>query len=676
MKNKKFVAIIQARLTSKRFPGKVIQKIGNSTVLEVMLKRLRKSKKIDQIVVSIPSNKKNKKLFEYLKKLDVNIFRGSEDNVLDRFYKTALKFKASDVIRITGDCPFIDPKIVDNLINLYSKKKIDYLNNAKAPDYSDGFDVEILNFKTLKKAKFKAKSSFDQEHVTPFIKREKNIKKLSVSILDNFGVKLSLDTKDDYKKIKKVFKFFHPNIHFSIQSIFKKKLHKKIFQDDLNKKNILDNKTKRGQNLWKDAQKVISGGNMLLSKNPNRYSPQYWPTYFKSAKGCKIIDLDGNRFVDFSLMGIGTNVLGYGNSKVDQAVRKVISNGNMSTLNCPEEVELAEKLINIHSTFDMVKFARSGGEANSIAIRISRAASSKDNIAICGYHGWHDWYLSANLNKSDKLDKHLIKGLEIKGVPKKLKKTVFPFNYGDFESLEKIVNKHNIGTIKMEVCRNTEPNINFLKKVRRIADKKKIILIFDECTTGFRESFGGLYKSTGINPDMVIFGKALGNGYAITAILGKSEIMEHSQKTFISSTFWTERIGPAAALQTIEVMEKEKTWKEINKIGKKIQKGWSDLANITGLKIDINGIPSLSNFTFKSEKNLLYKSLITQEMLKSNFLASNSVYCCIKHDDKILEKYFNNLEKVFKMIRLCEDGHEISKFLKSKPSIMDFQRLN
>ena len=350
----------------------------------------------------------------------------------------------------------------------------------------------------------------------------------------------------------------------------------------------------------------------------------------------------------------------------------------MSTLNCPEEVMLAEKLIDLHPWFDMVKFARTGGEANSIAIRIGRAASGKDNVAICGYHGWHDWYLSANLNtKGEKnLNNHLLTGLKIKGVPKKLKKTVFPFNYGDIETLEKIIRNNYIGVIKMEVCRNTPPNINFLKKVRNIANKKNIVLIFDECTTGFRQSLGGLHKTTGVNPDIAIFGKALGNGYAITAIVGKRNIMENAQKTFISSTFWSERIGPVAALKTIEAMKEKKTWITINKIGKKIQNRWKELADSLGLKIKVNGIPSLANFSFSSDKNQIYKTLITQEMLKKNFLASNVVYCSIKHNDSILDKYFVNLKNAFKLVSLCESGFDVRKYLKSKPSIKEFGRLN
>ena len=155
-----------------------------------------------------------------------------------------------------------------------------------------------------------------------------------------------------------------------------------------------------GQKLYEKAKTLIPGGTMLLSKRPEMFLPHHWPSYFSKAKGCEVWDLDGNKYLDMSIMGIGTNTLGYGNEEVDNAVRSVIDKGNMSTLNCPEEVWLAEKLIEINPWADMVRFARTGGEANAIAIRIARAATGKDKVAICGYHGWHDWYLSANLNKA------------------------------------------------------------------------------------------------------------------------------------------------------------------------------------------------------------------------------------------------------------------------------------
>ena len=295
---------------------------------------------------------------------------------------------------------------------------------------------------------------------------------------------------------------------------------------------------------------------MLLSKRPQLFLPNQWPTYFKKAKGCKIWGIDNNEYLDVSLMGVGTNILGYSHTEVDNAVRKVIDKGNMSTLNCPEEVYLSEKLIKLHPWSEMVKLTRSGGEANAVAIRIARAAVKKDKVAICGYHGWHDWYLAANLKNKDKLKRHLLPDLEINGVPKSLRNSTFTFEYNNLEQFKKLIKKHDIGVVKMEVSRNQKPKNNFLKEIRKITESKGIVLIFDECTSGFRENHGGLHLKYNVIPDIAIFGKALGNGYAINAIVGKKEFMNHAQSTFISSTFWTERIGPTAALKTLDVMKK------------------------------------------------------------------------------------------------------------------------
>ena len=412
---------------------------------------------------------------------------------------------------------------------------------------------------------------------------------------------------------------------------------------------------KTGQNLYKKAKRIIPGGTMLLSKRPEMFLPENWPSYFSKSKGCKVWDLDGRELIDMSIMGIGTNTLGYGNNKVDSAVYQIVKKGNMSTLNCPEEVYLAEKLIEINPWADMVRLARTGGEANAIAIRIARAASGKDNIAICGYHGWHDWYLSTNHNHGDGLASHLLSGLSTDGVPKALKNTTHPFKYNDFKELSKIVSENNIGVIKMEVTRNIEPKDDFLIKVRDLANKNNIVLIFDECTSGFRETYGGIHAKYGIEPDIAIYGKTLGNGYAITAVVGKESVMEYAQNTFISSTFWTERIGPTAALATLDEMKKHKSWEIITDIGKKVRAGWKNLADEYGLKISILGIPSLITYSFKSNNALAYKTLICQEMLKKGFLASTNFYACICHDDDKIDMYFNALSEVFDKISKCEN---------------------
>lgn len=433
----------------------------------------------------------------------------------------------------------------------------------------------------------------------------------------------------------------------------------------------------KGQELYKKAKTLIPGGTMLLSKRPEMFLPDNWPAYFSKAKGCKIWDLDNNELVDMSIMGIGTNTLGYGHDEVDNAVMETVKKGNMSTLSCPEEVYLAEKLVEINPWAGMVRFARSGGEANSIAIRIARAASGKDKVAICGYHGWHDWYLSANHNSGDSLSGHLLPGLNPNGVPKALKDTVLPFHYNNFDELLELVDNHEIGVIKMEVVRNFGPEDNFLHKVRDLATRKNIVLIFDECTSGFRETFGGIYKKYGVEPDMAMYGKTIGNGYALTAVVGKRSVMEAAQTSFISSTFWTERIGPTAALSTLKVMEEIKSWDIITSIGKKVQEGWNSLASAHGLIIDIAGIPSLSTYSFKSKNALAYKTLITQEMLKKNILASTNFYASIAHEDNYIQRYFSELDKVYAIIKKCENQElNINDLLDGPICHSGFKRLN
>lgn len=435
-----------------------------------------------------------------------------------------------------------------------------------------------------------------------------------------------------------------------------------------------------GQKLYVKAKKLIPGGTMLLSKRPEMFLPDNWPSYYSKTKGCEVWDLDGVKYFDMSIMGIGTNTLGYSHEEVDKAVIDTVQKGNMSTLNCPEEVYLAEKLIEMNPWADMVRFARSGGEANAIAIRIARAASGRDEVAICGYHGWHDWYLSTNHNDGDGLSNHLLPGLNPTGVPKNLKNTVHPFLYNNFEELLHIVNNHNIGVIKMEVVRNFGPENDFLQKVRNLATQKNIVLIFDECTSGFRETYGGIFNKYDVMPDMTMFGKTIGNGYALTAVVGKREIMEAAQKTFISSTFWTERIGPTAALKTLEVMERIKSWEIITAKGNKMRNGWNKIAEDNNLKINISGIPSLSFFninTNNSEDFLKYKTFITQEMLKKGFLASNNFYASIAHSDLNMHQYFEALNPIFKIIKKCEDGYlNIDSLLEGPVCHAGFKRLN
>jgi glutamate-1-semialdehyde 2,1-aminomutase len=415
---------------------------------------------------------------------------------------------------------------------------------------------------------------------------------------------------------------------------------------------------------------------MLLSKRPEMFLPENWPNYFSKANGVNVWDLDGNKYVDM-LMTPGTNSLGYNHPKVNEAVEKAIRDGNMSSLNAPEEVELAGRLIDLHPWADMAKFARSGGEANAIAIRIARAASGKDNVAICGYHGWHDWYLATNLNSGDGLKNHLLPGLEANGVPKNLADTIFPFEYNDIDHLEFLLKSQKIGVIKMEVFRNKPPINDFLIRVRELASKYKAILIFDECTSGFRKTYGGLHKLYGVEPDMAMFGKALGNGYAITAVIGRRSVMESAQCTFISSTFWTERIGSVAGLATLDAMEREKSWESITNIGKYIQDQLSSISEACNIPLKISGLEALTTYAFDcGSKALQYKTFITQEMLKRGYLAGSSFYPSNVHTKDTVDRFFSNLLPIFKTIEECLNGDDISDYLQGPVCHDGFKRLN
>jgi len=672
------IAIIQARMGSTRFPNKVMRPILGTPMIELLLERLSGSKLVDRIIVATSQDPRNQPLVDCVRSLGYEVYQGNEEDVLDRYYQAAAAYQPETVIRITGDCPLVDAQVVDQAISTFQTSNINYLSNTNPPTYPDGLDVEVFSFTALLQAWQEAHQPHEREHVTPYIRESGKFRLLNISHTEDCSAnRWTVDEPEDLEVIKNVFKHFAPRRDFSWQEVLQlEEQHPDFFTAN---QHIIRNEGAtlgKGQKLWKRAKRVIPGGNMLLSKRAEMFLPEKWPAYFSKAKGCHVWDLDGRKYTDMSIMGIGTNILGYGHPEVDEAVHQTVTLGNMSTFNCPEEVYLAERLVELHPWADMVRFARTGGEANAIAIRIARAASGRDKVAICGYHGWHDWYLAANLGDEENLAGHLLPGLEPNGVPQVLRNTIYPFNYNHFDELEALVRNHDIGVIKMEVSRSESPQAGFLEKVRQLATDKGIVLIFDECTSGFRQTFGGLHKLYNVEPDMAMFGKALGNGYAITATIGRREVMEAAQTTFISSTFWTERIGPTAGLKTLEVMEKTKSWEKITQTGQVIGEQWRKLAAKYNLDINVLGLPALIGFTFSSPRMLEYKTLITQEMLKKGYLAATSIYVCTEHKADILEGYFDALDPVFAIIAECEAGRDVTTLLQSPVCHSGFKRLN
>ncbi len=432
------------------------------------------------------------------------------------------------------------------------------------------------------------------------------------------------------------------------------------------------------QELYTKARKLIPGGTQLLSKRPEMFLPDQWPAYYSHARGAETWDLDGNRYIDMSLFGVGACVLGFADPDVETAVIGAVRAGTMSTLNCPEEVELAELLLELHPWAEMVRFGRCGGEAMAMATRIARAATGRDTIAFCGYHGWHDWYLAANLAEDHALDGHLLAGLSPAGVPRGLTGTIHPFHYNRIEELRAIVADHGreLAAIVMEPARNEGPAEGFLEEIRKIADRTGAVLVFDEVTSGWRMNTGGIHLTCGVNPDLAVFAKGMSNGYAMAAVIGIRGVLEASQGSFISSTYWTERIGPVAALATIRKHREKNVARHLNEVGGRVQEGWKGAAARTGLKLEVGGLPPLSHFVVNDRKAAALTTLFIQAMLDRGFLASAQFYASYAHEPRHVEDYLGAIEDTFGMLARAMEADNVQALLRGPVRHSGFERLS
>lgn len=444
---------------------------------------------------------------------------------------------------------------------------------------------------------------------------------------------------------------------------------KKLRGSDMNIKKCLD--------MQKRARQRIPGASQLLSKRPDMFSLGVWPGYYQDAHGVEVWDLDGNHYIDMSIAGIGANVLGYADKDVNAAVKQAVDHGSSCSLNSPEEVELAELLCKLHPWAGKVRFARTGGEAMTIAVRIARAQSKKDKIAFCGYHGWHDWYLAANLTDDNALEGHLLPGLPPVGVPKALQATSFPFRYNHLEDLKNIVvkNKADLGVIVVESIRGQKPQKDFLEGLQAIAKEIKAVLVVDEISAGFRLVSGGAHLTMPLVPDIAVFSKALGNGFPIAAVIGKDSVMQAAEETFISSTNWSERVGFVAALATIKKHRARDVAKHLCFIGKMVQDGWQSAAQKARLKITVGGIYPLGHFIFDDKDALIMKAYFVQRMLEKGFLATNLFYAMYAHKPSHIKRYLKATEDIFREIAVFNDSGSLKKQLKGEPARSGFKRL-
>jgi glutamate-1-semialdehyde 2,1-aminomutase len=411
------------------------------------------------------------------------------------------------------------------------------------------------------------------------------------------------------------------------------------------------------QQTYQRARQIIPGGTQLLSKRPEMYAPGRWPAYFSEARGCEVVDLDGRRFCDMTTSGIGSCLLGYADPDVTAAVIRRVQHGSMSTLNSAEEVELAELLIRLHPWADQVRYCRTGGESMATAVRIARAFTGRDRVAFCGYHGWSDWYLASNLadtgdggpNHVDRLSGHLLPGLEPAGVPDCLAGTAIPFTYNNIDQLRQIVKREEgrLGTVVMEPTRSLDPDPEFLESVRELCNQYGLVLIFDEITTGWRIHHGGVHLRYGVNPDIAVFGKAIGNGHPLAAIIGRSHVMEAAQRSFISSTYWTEGVGPAAGLTAIRKLGNNNVPAHVARIGELFRDGCHKLGNDHNVPVKVTGHAALLHISFDHADAAALGTLLTTRMLDHGILAGSGFYPSLAHTEHHVQLYLAAADVVF-----------------------------
>ncbi len=452
-----------------------------------------------------------------------------------------------------------------------------------------------------------------------------------------------------------------------------------IFAD--NALRLLGLKTESGtqtQDLYRHAKERIPGGTQLLSKRPEMLAPDQWPAYFREARGCETWDLDGRHYYDFSTNGIGACLLGFRDPDVTRAVQRRINLGSMCTLNPPEEVELADLLCGIHPWAEQVRFARCGGEACAVAVRIARATTDRSVVAICGYHGWQDWYLAANLGESDGLRGHLLPGLNPLGVPRELRGTAVTFTSNDRAAFQALLDQHGdrLAAVIMEPCRSQDPDPGFLEFVRDGAHRAGALLIIDEISIGWRLNFGGAHLKFGVSPDMAVYAKAMGNGHPMAAVIGTPAAMAGAHDSFISSTYWTESVGPVAALATIRKMQAVDVSAHVARAGTRVQQRWAESGRRHGLPVHVGGYPCLAHFRFDHEKADVLRTLFTQRMLARGFLAGTGLYPTLAHTDAIVERYGDAIDGVFKEIAdLLAAGGDLAKHLRGPVAHSGFRRL-
>lgn len=672
------VGIIQARMGSSRFPGKALADICGRPMLWHVVERARRASCIDQVIVATTDQPSDNAIAEFCNDAGVACFRGSEEDVLDRFYQAAKKLNAKSVVRITADCPLVDPEVIDKVVGRFRGGNWDYVSNTLRYTYPDGLDTEVFSFSSLERAWREATKPSDREHVTPFIKEARfavcNVESDKV-IPRDVPVRWTVDYPSDLEFVRRIYPNLSGNTGFEA-------VLKVLEEDDQLKASATPKVPNEGyyRSLFREAAsgaalplrlresrswlerslRVIPSGAQTFSKKHTQYVQGAAPVFLQSGKGCRVVDVDGNTYVDY-VQGLLPNILGYAHSEVNAAVTDQLARGHSFSLPHPLEVQLAERLTKIIPCAEMVRFGKNGSDATAGSVRLARAVTGRERIACCGYHGWQDWYIGSTTRNA--------------GVPECVKSLTHTFRYNDCSGLEDLFQKHpgEFAAVIMEPFNFEEPKAGFLDSVRDVAHRNGALLIFDEICSGFHFGLGGAQKLFGVTPDLACFGKAMANGFPISCVVGRADIMRSFDEIFFSFTFAGEVASIAAAIKVLDILESTDALAQIEANGKVLQDGLRVMIEEAGLQTRIRclGRPQWSLLKFLDGNNgedMVLKNLFQQEAVKRGVLVISTHNMTAAHDVSAVRQTLEVYAQVLKTVAPWTDDPNPARFLEGKMS--------
>ncbi len=670
------VAIVQARMSSTRLPGKVLAEVAGRPMLWHVVNRVSRARWIKRVIVATSENPADDSIARFCAQEGIACSRGSETDVLDRYYQAAREYSADVVVRITADCPLIDPVVVDRVVQSFFDKGCDYISNALHYTYPDGLDTEVFSFAALRQAWQEATRASEREHVTPYLRAGKfRIANVENDVKISRPLRWTVDEPSDLDFVRRVFAAFSGKKDFGMEDVLDylnmnptiQELNSSITANQGYLRSLYDEAgsgpapprpLEKSQSWLRRSQKVIPGGAQTFSKGHTQYVEGVAPLFLERGKGCRVWDVDGNEYIDF-VQGLLPNLLGYAHEGVNAAVARQLSEGHSFSLPHPLEVELAERLTRLVPCAEMVRFGKNGSDATSGAVRAARAFTRRDHIACCGYHGWQDWYIGSTTRNA--------------GVPGAVQALTHSFPYNDAGALEKLLEQQpgQFAAVIMEPVNFTAPHPGYLQQVKELSQKHGALLIFDEICSGFHFGLGGAQKRYNVIPDMACFGKAMGNGFPIACVAGRRDVMKTFEDIFFSFTFGGEVASMAAAMTVLDVLETTDALARMEAQGRVLQDGFNTLAKLAGLsdRLVCVGHSTWSLIKFRDadgKDSLLLRSLVSQELVKRGVLSLVTHNLTAAHDHVAVQQALEVYAAVFKTAAGWLEDPDPARFLEGK----------